>query len=333
MTRPLVSVVIPAFNAGAFLEAALHSVRAQTVAGSEIIVIDDGSTDATLKVAQAQARQDARIRVVSRENRGLVATLNEGVALAEGEWVARMDADDVCLPRRFEHQLAWAAKQGAALCGGWIQTFATLTPRLRRYYSGPEAVRLQLLFNSCFAHPAVIARREVLQAHPYDAAAAHAEDYDLWTRLAAAGVRMTNYPGTVLRYRLHAGQVTVTRRTQQDEARARIAARYRQACFPEFAVTAHERIMSRLTLLPATAVLAAGDALAQLAAASGNPEGVVTDNAFLFLARHAEIGAANMSRAMQPFAFGQKRRAILAVLALLDAHQHSRLFTWLYGMR
>ena len=333
MTRPLVSVVIPAFNAAAFLEAALRSVRAQTVTATEIIVIDDGSTDATLEVARAQARQDARIRIVSRENRGLVASLNEGIAQAEGEWVARMDADDICLPRRFEQQLAWAAKNGAGLCGGWIQTFGTLTPRLRRYYAGPDAVRLQLLFNSAFAHPAVIARRELLQANPYDAAAVHAEDYDLWTRLAAAGVRMTNFPGAVLRYRLHAQQVTVTKRAQQDDARAHIAARYREACFPEFPQAAHESIMSRLSLLPATAVMTAVDAFAQLAATTGNPEGVVVDNAFLFLARHAEIGAENMRRAVQPFDIGRKRRAILTVLALLDAHQHSRLFGWLYGMR
>lgn len=333
VTAPRISVVIPACNAEASLPEAIDSVLAQSLRDIELILIDDGSRDGTLRVMQAAAARDARVRVVTRENRGLVHTLNEGVALARGEWVARMDADDICRPERLALQLRWAERQQAEVCGGWIRTFGGTLSRERRFYQSPEAIRLQLLFNSCFAHPAVLARRAVLLAHPYDPAAAHAEDYDLWCRLAAAGVRLTNYPGVVLDYRLHAGQITATRRHEQDAARARIAATYRAAAYPQLDAAAHAAIMSRLELLPAADVLAASAALGMLIAREGNPEGVLADNRFLFLARHAEAGPTAMRRAMAGAGLGFKREMILMGLALMGAHQHSRLFNLIYGMR
>ena len=97
---PLVSVVLPIYNAGPYLAAALGSILRQDYERLEVIAIDDGSTDNSLEILERYRRADNRVSVISRENRGLVATLNEGLRLAQGELVARMDADDVAYPWR-----------------------------------------------------------------------------------------------------------------------------------------------------------------------------------------------------------------------------------------
>lgn len=334
MARPTVSVILPVFNGETYLSAAVQSVLDQDFRDFELILIDDGSTDNSLSLMHDFASKDYRIRIVSRENRGLIHSLNEGVALAEGEWVARMDADDICMSSRLSMQLDWVRKTGAEVCGGWIRTFGDTLPRVRRFYTRPEALRLQLLFNSCFAHPTVIARRRILEKYPYDAFSIHAEDYDLWTRLAAADIPFTNFPGVTLRYRVHSQQITVTRRLQQDVARTRIAHAYRLACFPEFDIQGeHDDIMSRLTLLPHENLVRVVDAFAYLWAHTGDPEGVVSDNAFLFLARHAEFGMGGMRMAMSHLPLSHKRQLVLMALASLGAAQHTSLFKWLYRLR
>ena len=97
---PLVSVVLPVFNAGPYLAAALGSILRQDYGRLEVIAIDDGSTDNSLEILERYQRNDSRISIISRENRGLVATLNEGLGKAQGELVARMDADDIAYPWR-----------------------------------------------------------------------------------------------------------------------------------------------------------------------------------------------------------------------------------------
>lgn len=334
MDQPRVSVVLPVYNGAEYLADAMASVLAQDMADLELIVIDDGSRDGSLAIMQAIAQRDPRVRVISRENRGLVHTLNEGVQAARAPWVARMDQDDLCVPGRLRLQLDYAGRENLDVCGGWVRTFGDTRPRVRRFPAGHEALRLQLLFNTCFAHPAVLARREVLLAHPYDPAVVHAEDYELWTRLAAAGARLGTCPQRVLHYRVHAEQTTVTRRAVQDAARARIAEAYRQRLFPAFgAAGEHAAIVSRLELLPTATVLAAVRALVALRDATGDPEGVIGDNLFVFLGRHAEIGAGGMHAALRLFSLSWPRRLVLYALGLLRAHQRTALFEFIYRNR
>ena len=106
MTAPLISVVLPVFNGGAYLERAVRSVLIQDHADFELIAIDDGSRDESLAVLRGLERRDPRMRVIARDNRGLVYTLNEGLALAQAPFVARMDADDISYPTRFSRQVA-----------------------------------------------------------------------------------------------------------------------------------------------------------------------------------------------------------------------------------
>ncbi|GGP22804.1 glycosyltransferase family 2 protein [Silvimonas iriomotensis] len=231
MNAPLISIVLPCYNSAAFLQETLDSLSAQTLADFECIAIDDGSSDNTLAILQAHAARDARFSIISRENRGLIATLNEGIALARGAWLARMDADDLAEPQRLQIQLDTLNATGADVCGTWVQFFGERSGVWQTPLDD-AAIKLQLLFNVAFAHPSVMARTEVLRQVPYDAAATHAEDYALWCALAARGARFVNVAQPLLRYRCHAGQITQTRRDALRQTAQRIRASYAPSLLP-----------------------------------------------------------------------------------------------------
>ncbi|MBU4446268.1 hypothetical protein KJ656_14500, partial [bacterium] len=141
-------------------------------------------------------------------------------------WSSRMDADDTSLPDRFQKQMAWLQQTMADICGGWVKLTGTWFHRVWRYYGSSDAIRLKLLFGSAFAHPTVMLRSSVAKANPYNEKAHYVEDYELWTRLAKLGVKMTNYPGVILRYRIHPCQVTAIRQKQQRENMVQIFQEY-----------------------------------------------------------------------------------------------------------
>ncbi|SMC28672.1 Glycosyltransferase involved in cell wall bisynthesis [Andreprevotia lacus DSM 23236] len=213
MSTPLISFVLPCYNSSPFLQATLDSISAQTVTDFECIALDDGSTDDTAAILRAHAARDARFTVISRENRGLIATLNEGIAAARGAWIARMDGDDIAHPLRLEKQLAALQATGADVCGVGVRFIGGrsgvwLPP------ATDAALKAALLFNPPFAHPGVLARASLFKQHGYDPHARHAEDYALWCTLARAGARFTAVAEPLLDYRIHAGQITQTRRDE-----------------------------------------------------------------------------------------------------------------------
>src|SRR5687768_11090116 len=119
---PTISVVMSVYNAGRFLRPAVDSILAQTFSDFEFIIIDDGSTDRSPDVLREYAARDGRIRLTVRPNRGLTRTLNEAIKQARGEFVARMDCDDVALPDRFEKQLAYLRADPTIVCvGGYFE--------------------------------------------------------------------------------------------------------------------------------------------------------------------------------------------------------------------
>jgi glycosyltransferase involved in cell wall biosynthesis len=217
LQHPLISVVLPVFNGERHIAQALNSILDQTFQDFELIVINDGSTDSTLEILQNFARKDKRIRIVSRENKGLVASLNEGIDLAGGTWLARMDADDVAYPKRFEWQLACLEQTAADICGGGVSRFGSSDRRVFKPRADDEAIKMQMLFSCPFAHPTVMMRTVMARQLQYDPAWGKAEDYDLWERAARAGWKMANVPDVLLAYRVHGNQTSAVSSIRQRE--------------------------------------------------------------------------------------------------------------------
>jgi glycosyltransferase involved in cell wall biosynthesis len=201
-----VSVVLPVYNGGEFLTEAIESILGQSHIDFELIIIDDGSTDRSLSIINRFAGVDARIRVVSRENRGLVSSLNEGFKLCTGKYIARMDADDISSPDRFFEQVAKLEETGADFCGCHFFVVDEKSAYLEaRVVSCKEFLTPIILSRSTpFAHGSVLIRREFLvnSALEYDATfCTFAEDYCLWVQCFMAGGRFVNCDKFLFTYR------------------------------------------------------------------------------------------------------------------------------------
>lgn len=227
----LITVAMPVYNGGKYLAEAIESIFAQTYTNFEFIIIDDGSTDSSLQMLQHYQKRDARIRLVTRENRNLATTLNEIIDLASGNWIARMDADDIALPHRFERQLEWLELTGADIAGSWIQLFGTADKRILKHSQTDAAIKMEMLFGSPFAHPTVMMRAELVKQLHYDHVWEKAEDYDLWERAARAGWKMTNVPEILLLYRQHETQISTASSSKQLQLSQLIRRRYWEFVF------------------------------------------------------------------------------------------------------
>lgn len=233
-TNPTISVVLPAFNAEKYVREAVQSVFAQSFTNFELIIINDGSTDGTLAILEELREQDRRIIIVSRENKGLVQSLNEGLDLARGPWIARMDADDIALPHRFERQLQWLELTGADMCGSWIKLFGASDKRIVKLPQTDEAIKMWLLFAAAFAHPTVMMRAKLIKKIRYDKVWEKCEDYDLWERAVRAGWIMTNVPEVLLLYRQHESQTSSRSSAYQQMLSQKIRRRLWQFRFDSF---------------------------------------------------------------------------------------------------
>jgi glycosyltransferase involved in cell wall biosynthesis len=217
---------MPAFNAAKYLHEAIDSILAQTRPDFELLVLDDGSTDATPAIARRHAERDARVRLVRRPNRGMANSLNELLGMARGRYVARMDADDVALPRRFEMQVRFLEDEPAVVCVGGafelIDEKGRYLTTLKCPTSDDEIQRMILAGRGAIAHPAAMMRTEALRRiGGYDACYDPADDIDLWLRLGEAGA-LANLEEPVLRYRLHSASVSERQADKQLRA-ARLA--------------------------------------------------------------------------------------------------------------
>jgi glycosyltransferase involved in cell wall biosynthesis len=215
---PQVSVALPVFNGGAFLVPALDSILGQTFADFELIAIDDGSTDNSPALLDAYAARDSRVRVIHQANAGVVASLNRGIELARGRYIARMDADDVAHPERFARQVNFLdVNPRVAAVGSAITLIDERGERIREvdYPETPKDVATFLKRGCALAHPSVMMRRDAVAAMGgYRPAFQHAEDYDLWLRLAERH-DLANLPERLLLYRQHQTKVSARNRAQQ----------------------------------------------------------------------------------------------------------------------
>lgn len=223
---PLISVVLPVYNGEKYLAEAIDSVLAQSFSNFELIIIDDGSTDGSQQILREYVRIDPRVRVIVRENRGLATTLNDSIDIARGAWIARMDQDDIALPHRLERQLECLERTGADIAGSWVRRFGTSDTRIVKLRQTDEAIKMEMLFGSPFAHPAVMMRTTSAKLLRYDKAYEKAEDYDLWERAAEAGWKMANEPEVLLLYRVHTAQISTKTAARQQELALEIRRRY-----------------------------------------------------------------------------------------------------------
>ena len=200
---PAISVLLPVYNAEAFLAEAIESILQQTFRDFELIIINDGSTDASSEVIKQF--KDERIIIIEQHNQGLAASLNKGLKIAKGNYIARQDNDDISLPERFEKQFNFLeAHPELALLGTAaviVDEHNKETGRVHQHPSSSAALKYFLLFDNPFVHSSVMFRRSLIsQTGPYYCGQDYFEDYHLWSsmaRLAAIG----NLPDFLIRYR------------------------------------------------------------------------------------------------------------------------------------
>jgi hypothetical protein len=215
VSPPRVSVLLPCYNAEAYLARCLDSLEVQLGVHFEIVAIDDGSGDRTWAILQDRAGRDSRMRAFRAEtNVGLIRTLNAAIPRCRGEYIARMDADDVAMPDRLQTQVAYLDAHPEVDLVSCSLTFIDHADRVvgqqPAWTTTPAGCRYVSAFATPISHPGVMGRRSCFEDFGYSSAPAalHTEDYELWCRLIRAGKRLANIRRPLLRYRISSGRVS-----------------------------------------------------------------------------------------------------------------------------
>ncbi len=209
MKDPKVTVLMPVYNGEKYLKDAIESILCQDFTDFEFLIINDGSKDDSENIIRSFS--DGRIRLVNNEmNIGLVNTLNKGFDLAKGQYIARMDCDDLSLKNRLKVQVDFMDQHPeVAVCGSYYYLLLNGKKAVADFPLTAEELSSYLIFNSPIAHPSAILRTSLIREKglKYDSRFIHAEDYDLWSRISEhAG--LANIPAVLLTYRVHENQVT-----------------------------------------------------------------------------------------------------------------------------
>ncbi len=330
MSCPHVSVAMSVFNGERFLGQAIESVLAQTFADFEFLILDDGSRDGTRQIIESYAARDSRIRRLFRENRGLVASLNELLAQAQAPLIARMDADDICMPERFARQIAFLADHpDHGVVGTWAedidehdQPYPLKVPHHPASHEGfLDAIERG---HPLLCHPAVMFRKDlVLGVGGYHRAFRHCEDLDLWLRLASI-TKLCSLPERLIRYRHYAQQVSSRHATEQQigAAVALLAYRERQAGRPDPTAA-----IDRLPPIDELDALFGRDGVARAVRARVAPgllysRAGLRDEGFDLLCRHIREGGSRAGvwrTVARLIRFGEPARAFTLALTLLLA--------------
>ncbi|MBO5833349.1 MAG: glycosyltransferase family 2 protein [Alphaproteobacteria bacterium] len=209
---PKVSVLMSAYNTGKYIAEAIESILAQTFSDFEFIIINDGSRDDTAEVVRKYAAQDSRIIFIDNPvNRGLVPCLNQGLELCRGEYIARMDSDDIAMPNRFEIEVNYLDNNpDVGVVGGWHEAFGNnIKPLVRKY---PLRVHLldMLTLGAPMSQPTAMLRTSVMRANniKYNPNFPYAEDYEFWANIVRY-TKVHNLPIVMIKYRIHGNNVSI----------------------------------------------------------------------------------------------------------------------------
>ena len=216
MNEPMVTVLMSVYNGEKFLKEAMDSILTQTFTDFEFLIINDGSTDNSVKIIESY--NDSRIRLINNEkNLKLIASLNKGISLARGKYIARMDCDDISSPTRLEKEVNFLED---SLEYGLVGTFYTVIDGAgkeqynKSYPSNNDLIKLFLSLNCPLAHGSIMGRTELFRQNLYGSEEYSAvEDYELWTRMAKV-TKIHNIPEYLFKYRIY-GESFSNTKTQQ----------------------------------------------------------------------------------------------------------------------
>jgi glycosyltransferase involved in cell wall biosynthesis len=211
-----ITVLMPAYNASRFLAEAIQSVLIQTHRDFEFLIVDDGSTDETLAIARSFAAKDSRIKIITHLNMGMGKSLNDGMKVAKGEWIARIDADDRMVPHRLERQLEFLKDHPNLVVASslvhYIDEHGTIIGQNTSRFTTRQGVAesIENHWPIGFHHPAAVFRKDIImRLGGYRPQFWPADDMDLWNRVVEAGYAVLVQPECLTKYRIHGSSVTV----------------------------------------------------------------------------------------------------------------------------
>ncbi|MEK7202849.1 MAG: glycosyltransferase, partial [Patescibacteria group bacterium] len=189
---------------------AIKSILNQSFTDFEFIIINDGSIDKSLEILKKYQIKDKRIKIISINNKGLVYSLNEGIKLAQGEYIARMDVDDISKQDRLEKQFKYIQANNLVVCGAWAEGIDGLGNNIKNMNYPPDIKKIKIftLLHNPFIHSSVMFRKDIFEkVGGYKIFFKHIEDYELWTRIVFK-YKTGNIPEALLKYRIHEEQIT-----------------------------------------------------------------------------------------------------------------------------
>ncbi|HTA27141.1 MAG TPA: glycosyltransferase [Bacteroidia bacterium] len=221
---PKVTVLMSVYNGEKYIADAINSILNQTFTDFEFLIINDGSTDKSVSIIESC--KDARIRLVHNDNNlGLVKSLNKGVGLAKGEYIARMDSDDICIPERLEKQVKFLDENpDVSALATHIRLMNADGEETGYWDADIKTNSWEEIYNTipkedCIAHPTVVIRKSVISKYLYRSAQKNVEDWDLWLRMVSDGLKIEKIDEVLLKYRIHFDSVTMNKNTPKTSQR------------------------------------------------------------------------------------------------------------------
>jgi len=222
-----ITVLMSVYNGEHYLRKAIQSILSQTFTDFEFIIINDGSTDSTSSILNSYT--DSRIHLIRNvQNIGLVKSLNKGLQLARGEYIARMDADDISLPERLYKQVRFLDENpSVAMVGSWTEVINedSIIEEIWQVPTSSHLLRWRLLFHNTFTHSAVMFRKNIIsQLGGYNDKAISAEDYDLWSRISFHW-DVANIPEVLVKWRRWGSGISTKKQKEQQEMAKKVSRR------------------------------------------------------------------------------------------------------------